>query len=251
MSQVDIFDPTDQEIGPELVSTNETPESAHRPDTNADPEGAEAREAKPDVALPDFFFKKYMLDVQGKPTFTPSIVAGIMKVYDDKAKTEMNFVNSGADADKEEKYYNTQVQQIADGLMPLLEIDPQSTGISFLQHCTRTCAEFISICYEYTDSVSALTKADDIPDWLIARETKMFALGRKFRLCRDSIKAIDDKFGLKSTSLNRDRVQNEVERRLQRLAEWNYNQHADTTGKTNSAMNVLSAEHCKKMAMSA
>ena len=79
----------------------------------------------------------------------------------------------------------------------------------------------------------------------------MFALGRKFRLCRDSIKAIDDKFGLKSTSLNRDRVQNEVERRLQRLAEWNYNKHADTTGKTNSSMNAQTAEHCRKMAMSA
>jgi len=251
MSQVDIFDPTDQEIGPELVSGNETPESAYIPDTNADPEGAEAREAKPDVALPDFFFKNYMLDSAGKPTFTPSTPKGIMKVYDEKADTEMNFNACEGDADQEKEYYDKQVTDIANGLMPLLEIDPQSTGISFLQHCTRTCAEFISICYEYSESISALTKADDIPTWVIEREAKMFALGRKFRLCRDSIKAIDDKFGLKSTSLDRDRVQNEVERRLQRLAEWNYNKHADTTGKTNSSMNAQTAEHCRKMAMSA
>ncbi len=251
MSKVDIFDPNDQEIGPELVATNDTPESAYRPDTNGDPEGSEAREAKPDVALPDFFFKKYMLDADGKPTFSPAVVAGIMKVYDDKAKSEMNFDACEGDSDQEKEYYQLQIQDIAKGLMPLLEVDPQSTGISFLQHCTRTCAEFISICYEYSDSISSLTMTEEVPNWLVEREAKMFQLGRKFRLCRDSIEAIDDKFGLKSTSLNRDRVQNEVERRLQRLAEWNYNQHADTTGKTNSSMNVQTAEHCKKMAMSA
>ena len=249
MSKVDIFDPADQEIGPELVPTQDTPESAHIPDTNADPEGVEAREAKPDIALPDFFFKKYMLDANGNPTFNPSLVEGVMKVYDEKVDTEMMF--SGENIVKEETFYAQQVQAYADGLLPLLEIDPQTTGISVLQHLTRTFAEFLSVNYEYSDSISALTMTDDIPTWLTEREDKMFNLGRKFRLCRDAINSLDDKFGLKDTSLKRERVQAEIERRMQRLAEWNFKQHADTSGKTNSSMNKATADHCKKMAMSA
>ena len=35
---VDHFDPTDQEIGPELVNELETHESMYTPDTNGDPE---------------------------------------------------------------------------------------------------------------------------------------------------------------------------------------------------------------------
>jgi hypothetical protein len=250
MSKVDIFDPADQEIGPELVPTQDTPESAHIPDTNADPEGVEAREAKPDIALPDFFFKKYMLDANGNPTFNPSLIDGVMDLYDSKVKSEIDFSNKD-DAKKEQEYYDTQVQSIADGLLPLLEVDPQTTGISVLQHLTRTFAEFLSVNYEYSDSISALTMTDDIPTWLTEREDKMFALGRKFRLCRDAINSLDDKFGLKDTSLKRERVQAEIERRMQRLAEWNFKQHADTSGKTNSSMNKATADHCKKMAMSA
>mgnify|MGYP003321512220 CR=1 FL=1 len=33
----DHFDPADQEVGPELVVGNDTPESAYIPDTNGDP----------------------------------------------------------------------------------------------------------------------------------------------------------------------------------------------------------------------
>ena len=45
---------------------------------------------------------------------------------------------------------------------------------------------------------------------------------------------MDDKFGLKAISISRTRVQQEIERRLQRLAEWNYNQHADKSGAVSS-----------------
>ena len=58
---------------------------------------------------------------------------------------------------------------------------------------------------------------------------------------------IDDKFGLKSTELERFRVQNEVERRLQRLAEWNFKEYANTSGKTANNMNEQTLEHCSTM----
>ena len=80
---------------------------------------------------------------------------------------------------------------------------------------------------------------------LIQREDKMMQLGRKARMLRDAIQSLDDKFGLKSTSLDRDRVQNDVERRLQRLAEWNFRKHADQSGKVANTLNNASKEHCK------
>ena len=64
-------------------------------------------------------------------------------------------------------------------------------------------------------------------------------------MLRDAVNAIDDKFGLKSTSLDRERVQNEVERRVQRLAEWNFNQHADKAGKVANEYNAASVQHCE------
>ena len=49
----DLFDPADQEIGPELVVGNDTPESAYIPDTNGDPDGAEKRAVQANIQLPD------------------------------------------------------------------------------------------------------------------------------------------------------------------------------------------------------
>lgn len=240
----DLFDPADQETE-ELLPPNFTEESAFVPDTNGDPEGSEARSEKPAIALPDFFFKRYRLDDEGKPTFNESVVGSIMSVFDMKADSNMTF--KGDNADDEEKYYDSQVNTIVDGISQLLEVDPQSTGINFLSLSTRTWAEFVSIAYEYNDSLTSISANDEIPDWLIQREEKMMQLGRKARMLRDAISAIDDKFGLKSTSLDRGRVQNEVERRLQRLAEWNFNQHADQSGKVAKTLNSASVQHCESV----
>ena len=145
-----------------------------------------------------------------------------MMVFDLKAKTPLTFNEDNQDAD--EKYYDKQVWDVIDGIRVLLEVDPQSTGINILSLNTRTWAEFISIAYEYNDSLTSISASTELPEWLITREEKMMQLGRKARILRDAITSIDDKFGLRSTSLDRDRVQTEVERRLQRLAEWNFNQ---------------------------
>lgn len=241
MSNDDYFDPADQETE-ELLPPNFTEESAFVPDTNGDPEGSEARAEPSAISLPDFYYKRYTLDDEGNPTFNASVVKSIMEVFDLKKDSNMTFAENENDP---QLYYDSQVNAVIDGISQLLEVDPQSTGINMLSLNTRTWAEFVSIAYEYNDSLSSINANDEIPDWLIQREEKMMDLGRKARMLRDAIQSLDDKFGLKSTSLDRDRVQNEVERRLQRLAEWNFRKHADQSGKVANTLNNASKEHCK------
>ena len=235
----DLFDPADMETV-EPLPPEHTDESAHRPDTNGDPDGAEVRATPSAISLPDFFYKRYRLDNDGKPTYNPLTIELIMGVFDGKNETDLVF-----NSENDQEYYDEQVTTITDGIMQLLEVDPQSTGINFLGLCTRTWAEFASIAYEYSDSIDGLKADSELPEWLLAREDKMMQLGRKARLLRDAIKRLDNKFGLKSTSLDRERVENEVERRLQRLAEWNFNQHADKSGKVANEYNAASVQHCE------
>ncbi len=237
----DLFDPADMETV-EPLPPEHTDESAHRPDTNGDPEGSEVRATPSAISLPDFFYKRYRLDNDGKPTYNPLTIELIMGVFDGKNETDLVF-----NSENDQEYYDEQVTTITDGIMQLLEVDPQSTGINFLGLCTRTWAEFASIAYEYSDSIDGLKADSELPEWLLAREDKMMQLGRKARLLRDAIKRLDNKFGLKSTSLDRKRVQTEVERRLQRLAEWNFSQHADTSGKVASTMNKATVDHCESI----
>ena len=237
----DLFDPADMETV-EPLPPEHTDESAHRPDTNGDPEGSEVRATPSAISLPDFFYKRYRLDNDGKPTYNPLTIELIMGVFDGKNETDLVF-----NSENDQEYYDEQVTTITDGIMQLLEVDPQSTGINFLGLCTRTWAEFASIAYEYSDSIDGLKADSELPEWLLAREDKMMQLGRKARLLRDAIKRLDNKFGLKSTSLDRKRVQTEVDRRLQRLAELNFSQHADTSGKVASTMNKATVDHCESI----
>ena len=66
----DLFDPADMETV-EPLPPEHTDESAHRPDTNGDPEGSEVRATPSAISLPDFFYKRYRLDNDGKPTYNP------------------------------------------------------------------------------------------------------------------------------------------------------------------------------------
>lgn len=228
MANVDHFDPSELETE-ELIPSNDTPESAYRPDTIGDPEGSEERDKQVAIVLPDFFYRRYKLDDAGNPTFNEVVVSQIMEVFDAKYGTEQPHGD-----DKAEKYYNKQVDQVVDGFSQLLEVDPQTTGINALQLTTRTWAEFASVAFEYKDSISTIAEDKEIPDWLIDREDKMVQLGRKARMLTAFLNKMDDKFGLKDTEIQRFRVQQEIERRLQRLAEWNYNQHADKSGAVTS-----------------
>ena len=181
-----------------------------------------------------------------------SRVDGIMEVFKSKKNTPMVF-NAENDElrKKEEDYYLQQVQQIADGLMPLCETDPQSTGINFLQLTTRTWAEFASIAYEYKEETESANPNDDLPVWLVEREDKMFGLGRKARMLSAVVGLIGDSFGLHDLSLKDVRVRNEIERRQQRLAEWNFKQHADSSVKVSTELNQATKAHTSNMFASA
>ena len=223
------FDPAELETE-ELLPPEMTPEDALRPDTISDPEGSEERDRQVAIQLPDFFYRRYRLDDMGNPTYNSSVVDAIMDVFDSKYGTEQSFSGDT----KEEEYFNTQIDQVVTGFTQLLEVDPQTTGINALQLTTRTWAEFASVAYEYKDSISTIAEDKEIPDWLIDREGKMVQLGRKARMLTAFLAKMDDKFGLKNTEVQRSRIQQEVERRLQRLAEWNFNQHADKSGAVSS-----------------
>mgnify|MGYP006908214875 FL=1 len=251
----DIFDPADVEVeidmangeNGELLPEQSTPESAFIPDTNGDPEGSESRATQDDIVLPDYFYKKYTLDNEGNPTFNAGRIVGIMKVFNEKYGTPMTFNKDDSEiAEKEQAYFDGQVESVVLGQSPLLEVDPQTTGINFLQLATRTWAEFASIVFEYKESMAESDPTKELPDWLIEREDKMLQLGRKARLLSSALEKLDDKFGLKDVSIKADRVKTQVELRLQRLAEWNYKNIVDTskfsarvmTRDANSAMDV-------------
>ena len=234
----DIFDPADVEVEidmangetGELLPEQSTPEEAFIPDTIGDPEGSENRATQDDIVLPDYFYKKFQLDNEGNPTFNATRVVGIMQIFNDKYGTPMVFNKEDSEiAEKEQAYFDGQVESIYLGLQPLLEVEPQATGINFLQLATRTWAEFSSVVFEYKESMAESDPTKEIPDWLIEREDKMIQLGRKSRLLSSVLDKIDDKFGLKDVSIKADRVKTQVELRLQRLAEWNYKNIVDTS----------------------
>ena len=204
------FDPSD--LGPqvidmangetgELLPDQKTPESAWLPDTNGDPVGSEVRAKQDPIHLPDFYYRKYAIDGEGKPLAQKSRVDGIMDVFKSKKNTIMVFNNKDDEQrKKEEDYYLQQVQQIADGLLPLCETDPQSTGINFLQLTTRTWAEFASIAYEYKEETASANPNDDLPVWLVEREDKMFGLGRKARMLSAVVGLVSNSYGLYNMS---------------------------------------------------
>ena len=245
----DIFDPSEQETK-ELLPTNETPESAYVPDTNGDPEGVEARSVKASVIMPDWWHRKFRLTDDGKPTFNPTVVAGVMAVFKEKFGTapffaEIDLGNGKTKTVEEQQVdWDMLVNRIVEGVQVLLGVDPQSTGLNVLQLATRTWSEFCSVSYEYQESMSAM-KDDEIPDWLLEREQKMLDLGRKARMLSQAIEALDNSFGLKDTKIHDYRVQTAVEQRMQRLAEWNFKQQADASGKVERELNAQTTSHMR------
>tara|TARA_R110002020_G_scaffold45642_3_gene130430 strand:- start:3422 stop:4219 length:798 start_codon:yes stop_codon:yes gene_type:complete len=236
----------------ELVNGQHTPENAWLPDTMGDPVGSEKR-AEPDpIQLPNHYYDKYGLDGEGKPIFQAFRIKEIMKVFADKRLSPVAFPTEDADtASKLQEKYDLEVELVVSGIKPLLEIDAPTTGYNQLTLATRTWAEFVSIAYEYSESMQRVNPKEELPTWLIEREAKMWALGRKARMIRDAILAIDNLFGIGDLGIQAMRVQTEVERRQQRMAEWNYNKLADSSGKVASDLNGATVEHAKQMFASA
>ena len=238
------FDPSEQETK-ELVPEVQSSLNDDTEDTNRDPEGAEERSVQASIVLPDFFHVNYRLDDYGNPTFKNDVVASIMAIFDQKIGTKPVFSEKEgyASVDEQVTQFEESVNNIVVGIQELTIVDPQSTGLSFLQLCTRTWAEFASISYDYQ---TAMAKAgDEIPDWLVEREQKMFDLGRKARMMSMALESLDHSFGLKEVSIQRARVQSAVEQRLQRLAEWNFKQQADASGKVERELNAQTTSHMR------
>ena len=243
---VDFFDPADEETV-ELLPPETTDEAAFKPDTNGDPEGSAERAEKPAIVLPSFYYDKYDLDDEGNPIYKPEVVEQIMEVFDAKKDTEMSFRGDAEAVDKQILQYDDEIRTVVSGLLPLVETQPQATGIRILQLMTDTWSEFCSRAWEYKASQAPWKLDAELPDWFVQREEELMAVARKARLIRDAVDTIDEQFGLSSTKLERFRVLAAVERRQQRLAEWNYNKHADKTGQVSSRMNQATVEHCESI----
>jgi|TARA_R110000772_G_scaffold191517_2_gene302471 hypothetical protein len=250
----DIFnDSVDENMAsPELVYGLKTTEDMYSTDTSGDPVGTEERAKPALIQLPDHYYRKYDVDGNGDPTFSAGRVAGIKDVL--MSKKDTPYTPLGKDDEQRtmnQKTFQLEVDALAESFKPLLLIDPQTTGINFLQLTTRTWAEFVSIAYEYNEAVMSLTQDQEMPTWLIDREDKMFDLGRKARLLSAVVDTIDNAFGLKDVKLNVGRVLTEVERRQQRLAEWNYKNSADASRKVSENLNTETIAHCQNVFASA
>ena len=250
----DIFnDSVDENMAsPELVYGLKTTEDMYSTDTSGDPVGTEERAKPALIQLPDHYYRKYDVDGNGDPTFSAGRVAGIKDVLMSKKDTPYTPLGKNDEQrTMNQKTFQLEVDALAESFKPLLLIDPQTTGINFLQLTTRTWAEFVSIAYEYNEAVMSLTQDQEMPTWLIDREDKMFDLGRKARLLSAVVDTIDNAFGLKDVTLNVGRVITEVERRQQRLAEWNYKNSADASRKVSENLNTETIAHCQNVFASA
>jgi|TARA_R100001530_G_C4310333_1_gene152839 hypothetical protein len=251
-SNATFVDPVDFEDKGELVTPQKTPESAFIPDTNGDPEGSEERARKDSIVLPTYYYDKYDIDNEGKPVFRSSRVKAIMDVFHAKKATPLGFATEDQKIiEKEQQKFDLEVELVVSGIKPLLDIDPQTTGYNYLTLATRTWAEFVSIAYEYNESMNRSNPVEELPTWLIEREAKMWALGRKARLVREAILAVDNLFGIGDLGIQPMRVQTEVERRQQRMAEWNFNNLADNSEKVAKELNSATLSHAKQVFTSA
>jgi len=232
----------------ELVNGQHTPENAWLPDTMGDPVGSEKRAEQDPVQLPNHYYDKYDIDGEGKPIFKAFRIKEIMKVFNDKKLTSISFPTDDETVkSKLQIAYDLEVELITTGIKPLLDIDAPTTGYNYLTLATRTWAEFVSIAYEYNEAMQRMNPKDELPTWLIEREVKMWALGRKARLIRDAILSVDQLFGIGDLGIQPMRVQTEVERRQQRMAEWNYRNLADSSVKVASDYNGATLEHAKQV----
>ena len=75
----------------------------------------------------------------------------------------------------------------------------------------------------------------------------MFGLGRKARMLSAVVGVVGNSFGLQDLSLKDVRDRNEIERRQQRLAEWNFKSHADSSVKVMTSLNNATLEHTQSV----
>ena len=220
---VDHFDPTELETE-ELVYKQKTEHSDYTPDTNADPEGAEARlPQNTGKQFPERVHRDYLVR-NGVVEVSQGTIQACMAIFDTKAETAMNLTDEQLPKNEKE------VEAIVEGKKPLLFVDAPTSGYNMLSEMTRTWAEFVCAIYDYTSWSRQLNPELDQPESFIALETKMHELGRKARLPRDSSKELWVFFNINGKfSLERSRVERALEGRFQRLADYYNNKYSDST----------------------
>ena len=234
----------------ELLNEDATTDAMYKPDTIGDPIGSENRARQDEVKLPAFYYERYSIDGNGNPTFLPSVVHGIMAIVKEKSSLFRSFdaIKPATARDKAVIKYKAKVQAFVDAYQPLVEVDPQGTGLNLLQLVTKTWAEFASVAYEYQMSADSLG-GKEMPDWMAKRETQAVTLFHKATFLNEVTDMLGAYFELNSNTLKIKpaNVQKQVEYRQQRLAEYNFKKHGDTSNRNATSMNEENANFARQL----
>ena len=234
----------------ELINQQATTADMYTPDTNGDPVGSETRAEQDQVRLPAFYYDRYAVSSFGKPTFLPSVVQGIMNIVKEKSALFRNFDAVAPASAKKKAIEDNEIKvaAFAEGFQPLLEVDPQGTGLNLLQLVTKTWAEFASVAYEYQMSADSLGNKE-MPDWMAKRETQAVLLFHKATFLNEAIDRISNQFELneKTLEVKIDNVRKQVEYRQIRLAEYNFKKHGDTSNRNATSMNEENANYARQL----
>ncbi len=203
---------------------------------NLAPQGAEDNSVEATITLPanHWYHRKYAFNAAGEPTYNSTVVKEIMDIFDQKLNSPMLFVDDTNNV--EEQAFDRDISMVCDGQSVLLEVDPASTGFAFLNLCNKTWAEFASVAYEVVEALSAAKEEPE--EWLLKREQDMYALGYKARVLKQALEALSKDFGFEHDGISRDRVEQNVMTRCQRLAKYSFDKIQATGAVTKEKGNV-------------
>ena len=212
------------------------------PDTNGDPVGSEERAREDQVKMPLWFFDKYDLDANGKPTYSLAHVNAIMEMLPNKIDTAPYFGTEKKTIAGLKEQYDADVQALVDAYRPLLAYEAGDTGFNFMMFANATWGKYLTALVEFGNDVARFSDKE-MPDWLVTREDNAFGMGRKARLVRDVLAILADEFKLKNAVITPNNVRSAVQRHLTGLAQWTYDKHADSSNRVSTKLNEANAEY--------
>ena len=214
-----------------VESTNESQQ-----ELDLAPQGAEDNSVEATITLPanHWYHRKYAFNAAGEPTYNNTVVKEIMDIFDQKLNSPMLFANDANGV--EEQLFDKDISLVCDAQSVLMNVDPASTGFAFLNLCNKTWAEFASVAYEVVEALSAAKEEPE--QWLLDREQDMYALGYKARVLKQALEVLGKDFGFKHDGISRDRVEQNVMTRCERLAKYSFDKIKATGAITKEKGNV-------------
>lgn len=212
------------------------------PDTNGDPQGSEERAREDQVKMPLWFFDKYDLDANGKPTYSLAHVNAIMEMLPKKIDTEPFFGSDKKAGAKLKASYEAEIDALVEAYRPLLNYEAGDTGFNFMMFANATWGKYLTALVEFGNDVARFSD-QEMPDWLVTREDNAFGMGRKARLVRDVLAKLAEEFKLKNAVITPTNVKSAVKRHLTGLAVWTYNKHSDSSNRVATQLNEANAEY--------